>query len=160
MTFHSPYLSSTKALADLKALNALFIENFVRNDVDSHDAILHSRFLYINGNGSRIDRKTYLENWANGFDPSVIVYWDVRDELITIIGDVALVRATNKMILRDAGGDTASMAAYTDVYLHENDAWRCVQAQITPVAPSFEPGDDTIVSVYLHGIRQRPAKAQ
>ena len=39
---------------------------------------------------------SYLEGWGPGFDPEVIVYWDVRDELITVVGDVALVRSTNQ----------------------------------------------------------------
>lgn len=150
------YLASARALEDLKALNALFIENFVRNDVASHDAILHPRFLYINGSGARVDRATYLRNWATGFDPQAIPYWDVRDELITVIGDVALVRATNRMVLVEQGRETTMMAAYTDVYLHENGRWLCIQAQITPVAPGCEPGDETIISIYLKGLRQRP----
>ncbi len=148
------YLASPRAMQDLRALNALFIENFVRNDVKSHDAILHPDFLYVRSNGARVDRAAYLKAWATGFDPQVIIYWDVRDELITIIGDVALVRATNKEIIRRDGRDIAAMSTYTDTYIHEAGAWKCIQAQITPVAKGQEPGDDTIISVYINGVRQ------
>jgi hypothetical protein len=149
------YLASPRAMRDLRALNALFIENFVRNDVKSHDAILHPDFIYVRSDGSRLDRATYLLRWATGFDPRVIVYWDVRDELITLIGNVALVRATNKEIVRSGGQDIAAMSTYTDTYIYEAGAWKCIQAQITPVAKDHEPGDDTIISVYLNGVRQR-----
>ena len=148
------YLASAEAMSDLRALNALFIENFIRNDVRSHDAILHAAFICIRSNGARMDRTTYLKRWATGFDPQVIVYWDVRDEHITVVGNTALVRATNKEIVRRDGKDTTAMTTYTDTYVYEGGAWKCIQAQITPVAPDQEPGDDTIVSVYLNGARQ------
>jgi hypothetical protein len=154
MKMTSDYLTSPRAIDDLRVLNARFIDNFVTNDVASHDAILHSRFIGVQSNGSRIDRAAYLGKWATGFHPELIPYWDVRDELITVIGDVALVRATNKHVIRHAGREEIGMTAYTDTYLHENGAWLCVQAQLTPVLPGLEPGDDTIISVYLKGVRQ------
>ena len=77
-------------MGELRALNARFIHNFVTNDVASHDAILHPEFTGVMSNGVRIERAAYLKRWATAFDPKVIVYWDTRDELITIIGNVAL----------------------------------------------------------------------
>ena len=147
------YLASPAAIDDLRALNALFIENFVGNDVKSHDAILHADFICVRSNGARMDRTAYLNRWATGFDPQVIVYWDVRDELITLVGNVALVRATNKEIVRRDGQDAAAMTTYTDTYVYERGTWKCIQAQITPVTPDQEPGDDTIVSIYINGVR-------
>jgi len=147
------YLASPAAIDDLRALNALFIENFIRNDVKSHDAILHADFICVRSNGARMDRTTYLNRWAAGFDPQVIVYWDVRDELITLVGNVALVRATNKEMVRRDGRDAAAMSTYTDTYVYEGGAWKCIQAQITPVAPDQEPGDDTVISTYINGVR-------
>ena len=88
-----------------------FIDNFVTNDVAAHDALLHPSFLYIRSDGTRVDRATYLKGWATGFDPDVIVYWDVRDELITVVGDVALVRSTNKETVRRGGEEVTSMSA-------------------------------------------------
>jgi hypothetical protein len=146
---------SVAAMDELRALNARFIENFVTNDVASHDAILHPDFVSIGPNGQRWDRATYLKYWATAFDPKVIVYWDVRDELITIIGDVALVRSTNKHIRRRDGQEVTGMTMYTDTYLFGNGAWKCIQAQLTPVAAEYQPADDTIISVYIEGKRQR-----
>ena len=117
--------------------------------------------LYVASNGlnqaawiSRVDRATYLEGWATGFDPEVIVYWDVRDELITVVGNVALVRSTNKETVRQGGEEVTSMSTYTDTYVFEDGRWLCVQAQITPVARRNEPADDTIISVWVMGVRQ------
>ena len=135
----------------LRALNARFIHNFVTNDVPSHDAILHPRFLCIGSKGQRVERAPYLKAWANGFDAEVLVYWDVRDELITVFGDVALVRSTNKHIHLVEGQQVVGMTAYTDTYLREDGEWKCIQAQLTPVAPEHWPGDETIVSVYIRG---------
>jgi hypothetical protein len=40
----------------------------------------------------------------------------------------------------------------TDVY--ERGAWRCIQAQITPVAVGKEPGDETVISAWVEGVRR------
>ena len=40
---------------------------------------------------------------------------------------------------------------YTDTYVHESGAWKCVQAQITPVTPANFPPDETIVQKYVKG---------
>jgi hypothetical protein len=145
---------TTGTVDELRALNARFIHNFVTNDVPSHDAILHACFINIWPTGQRWDRATYLKYWATAFDPKVIVYWDVRDELITVIGDVALVRSTNRHTRRRDGQEVTGMTMYTDTYLFENGAWKCIQAQLTAVAPEHQPSDDTIVSVYIEGKRQ------
>ena len=90
-------------VAELKALNARFIHNYVTNDVDSHDAMMHPDFICIGPKGTRQNRTDYLKQWATQFDPEVVVYWDVRDEVITIIDNVALVRSTNKHTIRQIG---------------------------------------------------------
>lgn len=141
-------------LRALSALNARFIHNYVTNDVPGHDAILHPRFLCITSKGQYQDRAAYLNFWATGFDPKVIVYWDMRDERIDVIGDVALVRATNKFVARRAGKEVSGMTAYTDTYVFEHGGWKCIQAQITPVQPENHPADDTIVVAYVEGQRQ------
>ncbi|MFI0847352.1 nuclear transport factor 2 family protein [Mesorhizobium sp. IMUNJ 23232] len=154
MTPVTAYLASPKAMDDLRDLNARFIENFLTNDVASHDALLHAEFIGVRSDGTRIGRASYLEQWATGFDPDIIVYWDVRDEFITLIGNVALVRSTNKHVFRHDGRDETGMTTYTDTYLYEAGAWKCIQAQITPIAPGKEPADETIASVYIKGVRQ------
>jgi hypothetical protein len=148
------YSADFTHLQHLRQLNAKFIANHVANDVASHDALLHPRFTYINSKGLRIARDLYLRNWALGFDASRMAYWDTRDEQIRVFGNVALVSACNKYVVLTPEGPVTSMAAYTDIYLHDGGQWRCIQAQITEVAPEHWPSDSTIVSVYHHGIPQ------
>ena len=64
-------------LAQLRALNRRFIHNFVTNDVAGHDAILHPEFIEIGTSGACQNRASYLREWATGFDPEVISYWDM-----------------------------------------------------------------------------------
>lgn len=140
--------------AELRALNARFIHNFITNDVPSHDAILHQDFVCITLAGARVGRAEYLKAWATGFDPDRIPYFDYRDEKIDAFGATALLRSTNKSTRIVDGIESTGMTMYTDVYVHENGAWKCVQAQITPVAPANWPPDETIVKKYVRGAAQ------
>jgi hypothetical protein len=142
---------SDTTLATLRALNKRFIHNFVTNDVPSHDAILHPAFRSMTSNGAHVERADYLRKWAHGFDGNVLVYWDMRDERISIFGDTALVSATNKWVRAKDGVETTGMTCYTDTYVRENGEWLCVLAQLTPVATENYPPDSTIVVKYIRG---------
>ena len=146
--------TNSAIVALLSSLNKRFIHNFVTNDVASHDAILHPGFRAIYSAGNHIDRASYLKDWATGFDPDVITYWDMRDERINVYGDVALVGATNRWIRVREGVETPGMTCYTDTYVRAGGQWLCILAQLTPVAPENYPADDTIVVKYLRGVRQ------
>ncbi len=151
----SAHAHNDEAMAQLKAMNARYIHEFITNDVQSHGALLHERFVEMSSRGQRLNRQQHLARWATAFDPEVIVYWDTRDELISIFGPVGLVRATNKYIVRRDGKETTGMTAYTDAYFHEDGKWMCIQAQLTAVLPENYPPDDTIVSVYIKGKLQK-----
>ena len=144
-------------LKELHALNRRFIHNFVTNDVPGHDAILHPQFTSISPAGAHLDRATYLRYWKTGFDPKVIIYWDMRDERISVIGDVALVRATNRWVRVINGKETVGMTCYTDSYVRAGGKWLCVQAQLTPVAEANYPPDSTIVVQYRNGVMVAPS---
>lgn len=147
-----PTLSSD--LQALAALNKRFIHNFVTNDVHSHDAILHPDFRAIYSAGNHIDRAQYLKYWATGFDPQVITYWDMRDQRINVVGDTALVGATNRWIRVTNGVETLGMTCYTDTYVRTGEKWLCILAQLTSVQPENYPADETIVVKYLKGVLQ------
>jgi ketosteroid isomerase-like protein len=138
----------------LRALNARFIHNYITNDVPSHDAILHPDFICITLLGARVGRADYLKAWATGFDATRIPYYDYRDERIDVFGTTALVRSTNKSIRVKDGVETVGMTLYTDIYVQHDGAWKCVQAQITPVAAAHYPPDETIVRKYVKGQAQ------
>ena len=145
---------TTTDLDTLSALNKRFIHNFVTNDVPSHDAILHADFRALYAAGNHIDRAAYLREWATGFDPQVITYWDMRDQRINVVGDTALVGATNRWIRVRDGVETLGMTSYTDTYVRTGQGWLCILAQLTPVTPVHYPSDDTIVVKYLFGVCQ------
>src|SRR5690349_11555554 len=140
--------------AELRALNARFINNFITNDVPGHDAILHKDFICITPAGARVSRADYLKAWATGFDAGRIPYFDYRDERIDVFGDTALLRSTNKSVRVIDGKEVVGMTMYTDTYVRDGGAWKCVQAQITPVAPQNYPPDETIVRKYVKGKAQ------
>jgi len=144
-------LAQEDDLSTLRKINARFIHNFVTNDVPSHDQIIHKDFVCINRDGKRIHRADYLKEWATGFDPEVIIYWDYRFEKITVIGSTALVRSVNKYTILKDGKETTAMSQYTDTYVKENGTWKCIQAQLTSVSPANYPGDETIVRKYVKG---------
>ena len=137
--------------AELRALNARFIHNFITNDVPGHDAILHKGFVCIDPDGRRVGREEYLRRWASQFDAERIPYYDYRDEKIDVFGDTALLRSTNKSVRMADGGEVVRMTMYTDVYVRDGGAWKCVQAQLTMVAPANYPPDETIVKKYVKG---------
>lgn len=139
------------AISELRAMNARFIHNFVTNDAESHDQITHPDFVCITDKGEREPKSRYIERWARGFDPTVITYWDYRDESIAVFGSVALVRATNKHIVVQDGAETVGMTTYTDTYVRNGDRWTCIQAQLTPVEPEHYPPDASIVRRYIRG---------
>lgn len=140
--------------AELRALNARFINNFITNDVESHDAILHEGFICITPTGARVSRADYLKAWATGFDPARIPYFDYRDEKIDVFGDTALVRSTNRSVRMVDGVEMVGMTMYTDTYVRQGGDWKCIQAQITPVAPANYPPDETVVRKYVKGRAQ------
>ena len=144
-------MSEEKDLVLLRALNARFIHNYITNDVRSHDEIIHPRFSLISALGSHQGREQYLEDWATGFDPDVVTYFDMRDERIDIYDSVALVRATTKHTVVIENEPSTGMTVYTDTYVRDDATWRCVQAQLTPIAPEHYPSDDTIVVSYVRG---------
>jgi hypothetical protein len=74
--------------------------------------------------------------------------------VIDVFGSTALLRSTNKRVGMKDGVETVTMTIYTDVYVHENGAWKCIQAQVTPVAPANYPPDETIVKKYVKGKAQ------
>ncbi len=99
MTPTDAYLASTKALDDLRAINARFIENFINNDVAAHDAPLHPAFIGIRSDGTRVGRGRLSGKYGRGGSiPASSPIGTFATELITVVGNSALVRATNKHV--------------------------------------------------------------
>ena len=118
----------------LSALNAQFIKNFVTNDAEAHDKIIHKDFVCIENSGEIVDRKRYIHEWRNGYDPNVFLSFTYSEEHIRFFGSIALVRSKTTYTKKLNGTIVTGHTVYTDIYLKENGKWLCVQAQITPVS--------------------------
>lgn len=120
-------------LAQLSKLNALFIQNFIKQDVAAHSAIIHDDFVCIQSSGLIVGREEYLNAWANAYTAAGYQSFEYTDELIRIFGNIALVRSRTNYTKLDNGKMIKGSSIYTDTYMKENGEWKCVQAQITPV---------------------------
>jgi len=119
--------------AILSAINKKFIDNFLKQDVQSHNKIIHKDFVCIESNGNIVPRDLYLKNWATDFDNSGYTSFSYQDEVIRIFGNTALVRAKTVYSKLVNKKPITGYTIYTDTYLKEDGEWKCVQVQITPV---------------------------
>jgi len=117
----------------LSELNAQFINNFINQNVKSHNEIIHKNFVCIEGDGSIVDRENYMKNWATDFANSGYTSFSYGDERIRIFGNMALVISKTTYIKTIDGKNITGHSVYTDTYIKENGRWWCVQAHITPV---------------------------
>jgi len=119
-------------VAQLSALNAQFIRNFLHNDTVAHNKIIYKDFVCIAGNGSVVNRDDYMKGWAHGYDPKVYKSFTMQNELIRIFGNTALVRAETPYTLIKDDKEVSGVTVYTDTYIKLDGRWWCIQAQLTP----------------------------
>lgn len=117
----------------LSRLNALFIKNFIKQDTATHNELIHTDFVCIEGDGTIASRKEYTKAWATDYDKGKFTDFSITDEHIRIFGNMALVRSKTVYTRLQDGKEIAGNSIYTDTYIKENDRWWCVQAQITPI---------------------------
>ena len=117
----------------LSELNAQFIRNFVNQDPQAHNQIIHKSFICIEGDGSIVDRDTYMKNWGTDYARSGYTSFSYGEEQIRIFGNMALVRSKTTYTKNIDGKNITGYSIYTDTYIKENGKWSCVQAHITPV---------------------------
>lgn len=118
-------------MAQLSALNAQFIQNFLHSDTVGHNKIIYKDFVCIASNGKVISRDAYMREWAHGYDPSVYKSFVMQNEFIRIIGNTALIRAETPYTYLDNGKEISGTTIYTDTYVKLDGRWWCVQAQLT-----------------------------
>lgn len=126
-------VSTQSDSAVLSAINKKFIDNFLNQDVPSHNKIIHKNFVCIESNGNIIPRDLYLKNWASDFDNSGYTSFSYQDEYIRLFGNMALVRAKTVYTKLVNKKSITGYTIYTDTYLKEDGGWKCIQVQITPV---------------------------
>ncbi|MSP01997.1 MAG: nuclear transport factor 2 family protein [Acetobacteraceae bacterium] len=120
-------MSSTRQtdLDTLGALNRDYIRSVQHGDVARFDAILAEDFYCSNPDGTLIDRSGFLAQTAR---PVTIANLTAHDVLIRLFGDSAIIHARTNYTL--PGGQQAH-GRYTDVWVRQADAWRCVSAHVT-----------------------------
>ena len=119
--------------AKLSTLNALFIKNFLTQDVSAHDKIIHRDFVCIESSGQIVQRDKYMKEWATGYEKSGYTSFSYTDEFIRIFGNTALVRSKTVYTKIVDGKKVNGNTIYTDTYVKENGEWKCVQAQLTAI---------------------------
>jgi len=119
-------------MAQLSALNAQFIQNFLHNDTVAHNKIIYKDFVCIVSTGAVINRDDYMKGWSDGYDPSIYKSFVMQNELIRIIGNTALVRAETPYTYINNGKEISGTTIYTDTYIKLDGRWWCVQVQLTP----------------------------
>ena len=112
-------------VAQLSALNAQFIQNFLHNDTVSHNKIIYKDFICIGGNGVPISRDDYMKGWSHGYDTSFYKSFKMQNELIRVMGNTALVRAETYYSFMENDKEVFKTTVYTDTYLKLNGRW-CV----------------------------------
>jgi ketosteroid isomerase-like protein len=120
-------------LAQLSKLNAQFIQNFIKQDTNGHNEIIHKDFVCIQSSGVIVGRDEYMKGWATGYADSKYTTFRYTEEFIRVFGDVALVRSKTPYAKEVNGEKIKGASVYTDTYVKENGRWWCVQAQITTI---------------------------
>jgi Domain of unknown function (DUF4440)/NIPSNAP len=117
----------------LSKLNGLFIKNFIAQDTTTHNEIIHTDFVCVEGNGKIVNRREYMKAWSSDYQAGKFTSFSISDEHIRIFGNMALVRSKTQYTRLQDGKEVKGYSIYTDTYIKENDRWWCVQAQITPI---------------------------
>lgn len=118
--------------AQLSALNARFIQNFLHNDTVAHNKIIYKDFICIAGNGTVVNRNDYMKDWSHGYESSGYTSFTMRNEQIRIFGNTALIRAETPYTFVKDGKEISGATIYTDTYIKLDGRWWCIQAQLTP----------------------------
>jgi len=117
-----PHLTDERTIRDL---NQKYIDAFMHSDVEWYRAILAEDFVCINSDGSILHKTEFLKQAAKA--PDVDSY-ELEKVNVRFYGDVALVQATGKFTRKDG---SLGQSHYTDIYVHKEEDWKVVSAQIT-----------------------------
>ena len=109
-------------------------EAIVRKDLPAIAANMSPDFRQIRGDGSVVDRDTFLRDITSPdlvIDPYSVEELDVR-----VYGDVALLCGRTRMTGRSAGEPFTTHYRYIDTYVRRDGQWKVCSVQITPVRES------------------------
>jgi ketosteroid isomerase-like protein len=116
--------------ATLKQLNQQYVNSFLTSDVQWYQQHLTEDFVCIEGDGTILDKASFLRDTAKG--PGVADY-QLVEVRVRFLGDTALIHAQAKTTRKDG---TTIGSRYTDVYVRVHGEWKAASAQITGIRPA------------------------
>ena len=119
--------SSAVDHAELRALNAGYIQAFMSEDAAWYDAHLADDFICVRADGSVLDRATFLAATKPG---SAAESYDLDDVTVRVHGESAYVTALGSWRRKDG---STGQTRYIDAYVKTNGEWKVVSAQLTKV---------------------------
>jgi ketosteroid isomerase-like protein len=108
----------------LLQLNEDYVNSVQKSDVRRFEQILAEDFVCTNTDGSRVDRRQFLEQTAR---PVAISDLKAHDVMVRIMGDFAIIHARTSYTLPDG---RAGSGTYTDVWARHRDRWLAVSAHV------------------------------
>ena len=109
----------------LRELNSEYVRAFLECDVAWYEEHLADDSLCTESDGSLLNKEQFMAATAKPHD---VVSFDLRDVLIRLFGNVALVHALGFFKCMDGSSGTSR---YTDGYAKFGDEWKAISAQIT-----------------------------
>jgi len=109
----------------LRMLNEQYVRASLTGDVEWYRAHLADEFVYIESDGSMLDKDAFPQMTAKGSD---LAEYRLDEVEVRFYGEVALVRCTGSWTAKNG---TPGISRYVDVYVRSGDDWKAVSAQIT-----------------------------
>jgi ketosteroid isomerase-like protein len=116
----------------LRQLNDSYVKAFREADVAWYGAHLAPGYLVISGDGSLHDRGAALTDFAKPTFATHIRSFPVDRVTVRRFEHVALIQAENAYEMKDG---RKGINRYTDIWVQDGSAWRCVAAHITVFRP-------------------------
>ena len=108
----------------LLRLNEDYVNSVQKSDVRRFEQILADDFVCTNSDGSRVDRRQFLEQTAR---PVTISNLKANDVMVRVMGDFAIIHARTSYTLPDG---RAGVGTYTDVWARQQGRWLAVSAHV------------------------------
>jgi ketosteroid isomerase-like protein len=116
---------TTTDVETLRTLNADYIRSVQGGDVQRFREILAEEFSASLGDGTLVDKRSFLDATAR---PVTIANLEAHDVQIRVLGDVAVIHGKTRF--NTADGRTAT-GRYTDIWVKRSGQWLAIAAHVT-----------------------------
>jgi ketosteroid isomerase-like protein len=117
--------NTTGDVDTLRALNADYIRSVQRGDVQRFREILADDFSASLGDGTLVDKPSFLEATAR---PVTITNLEAHDVQVRVLGDIAVIHAKTRFTTADG---RAATGRYTDIWARRDGRWLAIAAHVT-----------------------------